>query len=101
MDFNAPGIVALIGPPGAGKTKWLRNTLPGADHVSLQAIRDNPEADRDAIIRASFGEIIHGLRAGHLVAYDATLIQPQMRAGLLAIARDEGVPAPPGHPRAR
>ena len=93
MDFNAPGIVALIGPPGAGKTKWLRNTLPGADHVSLQAIRDNPEADRDAIIRASFGEIIHGLRAGHLVAYDATLIQPQMRAGLLAIARDEGVPA--------
>lgn len=90
--FAGPALVALIGPPGAGKTSWLARELPNAERVSLEAIRTNPDADRAAVIRDAIARTFDLLRAGELVAFDSTLIDPTFRSRVRAVAKAVGVP---------
>lgn len=90
--YNAPGLVVLIGPPGAGKTTWLDNELPDAERVDLEQIRREPDTDRSQIINDAVDRTFDLLRDGKLVVFDSTAIQDGFRARLRGIAGEVGVP---------
>jgi len=91
--YNAPGLVVLIGPPGAGKTTWLDRELPQAERVDLEQIRREPNADRSEIITNAVNETFALLREGKLVAFDSTGLQGAFRSRLRGIAKEVGVQA--------
>jgi HK97 family phage prohead protease len=90
--FAGPALVALVGPPGSGKSTWARAELPDAERVSLEAIRTDDPADRGAVIREAIVRTFALLREGRLVVFDATLIDPAFRRRLRGIGRLLGVP---------
>ncbi len=90
--FAGPALVALIGPPGSGKSTWARAELPDAERVSLEAIRTQDPDDRGAVIREAIARTFSLLRDGRLVVFDATLIDPAFRRRLRGIGRLLGVP---------
>lgn len=90
--YDGPGLVVLIGPPGAGKTSWLDKNLPNAERVDLEQIRREPDADRNQIITNAIDKTFELLRAGSMVAFDSTAIKPEFRSRLRGIAREVDVP---------
>lgn len=88
--YTGPALVALIGPPGAGKTTWTQREMPSATRVSLEAIRRGQ--DPADIIRTAVEETFMGLRMGEVVVFDATLINPVFRKRIRAIGRAVGAP---------
>lgn len=90
--FSGPALVALIGPPGSGKSTWAAREMPDAERVSLKAIRINPDADRAQVIRDAIQRTFSLLREGRLVVFDATLIDPAFRKRLRGIGRLLGLP---------
>lgn len=90
--FAGPALVALIGPPGSGKSTWARAELPDAERVSLEAIRTQDPDDRGAVIREAIARTFSLLRDGRLVVFDATLIDPAFRRRLRGIGRLLGLP---------
>ena len=91
-DYPKPSLVVLIGPPGAGKTTWLRDNLPDATRVSLEAIRRDPKADRNEIVTNAMTETFAALKTDTVVVFDSTAIRQQMRDRLRGIARFAGAP---------
>ena len=91
-EYPAPSLVVLVGPPGAGKTTWLNNNLPDATRISLEAIRRDPKADRNAIITQAFQDTFAALKTDTIVVFDSTAIQEQVRNRLRGIARYAGAP---------
>jgi HK97 family phage prohead protease len=90
--YDAPALVVLIGPPGAGKTTWLDRELPQATRVDLEQIRREPDTDRGEVITRAINDTFALLRDGKLVAFDSTAIRPKFRARLRGVAREVGVP---------
>jgi|688.fasta_scaffold09689_4 hypothetical protein len=90
--FVGPALVALIGPPGSGKSTWARAELPDAERVSLEAIRSDADADRGQVIREAISRTFTVLREGRLVVFDSTLSSPAFRRRLRGIGRLLGVP---------
>ena len=90
--FRGPALVALIGPPGSGKSTWAARELPEAERVSLEAIRTDDPADRGRVIREAIARTFDLLRSGRLVVFDATLIDPAFRRRLRGIGRLLGLP---------
>jgi len=90
--FVGPALVALIGPPGSGKSTWARAELPDAERVSLEAIRTDDGADRGQVIREAISRTFTLLREGRLVVFDSTLSSPAFRKRLRGIGRLLGVP---------
>lgn len=88
--YPGPALIALIGPPGAGKTTWTQREMPNATRVSLEAIRrGQPPAE---IIRDAVARTLEALRLGEVVVFDATLINPVFRKRIRAIGRAVGAP---------
>jgi protein phosphatase len=92
-------LVALVGPPGSGKTTWALRNGRGAIHISQDGLigaitpdgferpyRPVYFAAEDAIARA-------GLRDGHTVIVDRTNRTREHRERWLKIAREERCPA--------
>ena len=90
--YNAPSLVVLIGPPGAGKTTWMDQNLPNAKRVDLEQIRREPNADRGDIINDAIADTFASLRGGELVVFDSTAIRAEFRARLRGVAAEVGVP---------
>lgn len=82
-------LVVLCGLAGSGKSTWRREHL-AATHVvvskDLMRSRSGKEARQQREIRAALG-------AGRAVVVDNTNLTREVRAALLALAREFGVPA--------
>lgn len=82
-----PALLAVVGPPGAGKTTWIRRHVRDAVVVSLDACRERvsphgcpcDQAATAAAVRLACELAGAGLRAGGLVVWDATNCTPSDR----------------------
>lgn len=88
-----PALVVLVGASGAGKSTFARTHFAPTEIVSSDACRAlvcDDEADQSATAAAF--EVVHllverRLARGRLTVVDATNVQPEARAPLLAAAR--------------
>jgi hypothetical protein len=91
-SYDAPALIVLIGAPGAGKTTWLREHLSSAQRVDLEILRREPTTDPVQTVKTAIEETCKHLRAGRLVGFDSTAINPAMRERLRTAAEANGVP---------
>lgn len=100
-DF--PGIVVLVGAPGAGKSDFVQRHLAATTVVSLDELRgevsdlgdqhdQRPVTQNRALVRAVL-TASHHLRSGTAVTVDATSSSRPHRATWVELARFHGVPA--------
>src|SRR5262245_51554715 len=96
MTITIPklSLVVLIGPSGAGKSTFARKHFLRTEILSSDACRgmvSNNENDQAATGDAF--ELLHFIAAkrlalGRLTVVDATSVQPEARAPLVAVARE-------------
>ena len=90
MDVQpaGPELVVVVGLQGSGKSTLVRRTL-AADHVVVS--KDHwPRARRRE--QRQLRVVEEHLRAGRSVVVDGTNASAERRAGLVALARELGVP---------
>ncbi|MFT8244155.1 AAA family ATPase [Roseomonas sp. BN140053] len=108
-----PRLVAVGGVQGTGKTRLARTLAPGlgaapgalvlrSDEIRKRLAGVPPEQrllpdsytpERSAAVYAAFLEEARAaLRAGHSVVADAVFLDPALRDGMAAVAREAGVP---------
>lgn len=93
-----PSLVLLVGEAGCGKSTFARAHFAPVEVLSSDACRAlvaNDESDQSA--SAAAFEVLHlvtarRLERGLLTVIDATNVQPEARAPLLALAQRYGVP---------
>jgi predicted kinase len=91
-DDTRSEVVVLSGLPGAGKDRWVRETLPGWPVISLDAIRRelaiSPLDDQAAVVHQA-RELARGyLRRGERFAWNATNLSRDMRARCIDLCAD-------------
>ncbi|UXY33195.1 ATP-binding protein [Streptomyces sp. HUAS TT20] len=96
-DFPDPAVIVLIGPAGSGKSTlastWAPTQVLSLDHY--RALVSDSAGDQSATGDAVFAllRVLEArLRRGLTSVIDATSINPEDRATLLATARRYGVP---------
>ena len=99
IDVPIPGLVALIGAAGAGKSTLAGRLFEPSEILSSDALREaiSGDASDQRATRPAFGilhrEIRRRLAAGRLVVVDATNVEPAARRSLISLARRAAVPA--------
>lgn len=96
MNLRLPelSLVLLIGPSGSGKSTFARKHFKPTEIVSSDVCRGlvSDDENNQAVSPQAFAvlEFIvrQRLALGHLTVIDATNVNPQDRAGLVAIARE-------------
>ena len=93
----------MVGPPGSGKTSYIRKYLPEALRISLDDLRlmlsGRPFDFRYERIVAEVGEELMRVSLSRLrewrrdCVYDATNVSRERRSPTLAIAEEYGLPA--------
>jgi protein phosphatase len=101
VKLTVPGgsLVLLVGPSGAGKSTFAKKYFKPTEILSsdyCRALVADDEGDQSAS-RDAF-EVLHliagkRLQRGRLTVIDATNVQANWRASLLALAREHGAPA--------
>jgi protein phosphatase len=99
VPVPVPGLVALVGAAGAGKSTLAARSFRPDEVLSSDALRAAVSGDPadQRVTRTAFGilhrEVALRLMAGRLVVVDATNVERPARTGLLRLARRQGVPA--------
>ena len=97
--LEIPCLIALVGPPGSGKSTWARRNGRGAVHISQDDLIDAITPDgfehvyRPIYQAAEDAAARVALRAGHTVIVDRTNRTRAHRERWLRIAREAGCPA--------
>src|SRR5918999_2079367 len=94
IELPDPGLVVLIGPSGSGKSSFAAHHFRPTEVLSSDACRAlvaDDENDQSATEDAF--AVLHFIAAkrlarGRLVVVDATSVQPEARAPLVALARE-------------
>ena len=99
IEVPVPGLVALVGAAGAGKSTLAGRLFEPSDILSSDALRaavSGDPADQRAT-RLAFDilhrEVRRRLAAGRLVVVDATNVEPAARRALVRLASAAGAPA--------
>src|ERR1043166_2376086 len=95
MKISIPNLslVVLIGPSGSGKSTFARRHFLPTEVLSSDACRGMvSDNENDQSATADAFEILHFIAArrlalGRLTVVDATNVQPEARAPLVALAR--------------
>jgi protein phosphatase len=86
-------LVVLVGPSGSGKSTFARKHFRPTEILSSDACRAmvSDDEDNQAVTNEAFGLLHHiaaqRLALGRLTVIDATNVQPEARAPLVALAR--------------
>jgi predicted kinase len=88
-DDTACEVILMSGLPASGKDTYLRTHAPDLPVISLDALRDQLDADfGDAEVIAEARERARGyLRAGTSFAWNATNLTPSLRGQLIELFR--------------
>lgn len=92
-NVRLPALLALVGPPGAGKTTWIRRHVRRAVLVSLDACRARVSPHGCPCDQAATAQAVElacdlariELRAGRLVVWDATNCAASHRDSVLGL----------------
>ena len=96
LHLRAPSLVLTVGPAASGKSTLLRGLVADGvvDRVvSTDAVRAElglPPAVTDTTYATTRGRVREALRAGQVVAVDATNVRPSDRAAWLRVATEAG-----------
>jgi predicted kinase len=91
---GVPCLIVLVGPPGSGKSTWVRRNGRGAVHISQDGLIDAITPDGfDHVYRPVYREAENAvaraaIRAGHTVIVDRTNRTRAHRERWLQIARE-------------
>ena len=95
MNISIPklSLVVLVGPSGSGKSTFARKHFLATEILSSDDCRGmvSDDANNQAVTNDAF-EVLHFVAAkrlalGRLTVIDATIVQPEARAPLVALAR--------------
>src|SRR5437868_4964720 len=95
MNISIPklSLVVLIGPSGSGKSTFARRHFLPSEILSSDACRGMvSDNENDQAVTGDAFELLHFIAAkrlalGRLTVVDATNVQPEARAPLVALAR--------------
>jgi predicted kinase len=91
-DDTRAELVLMSGLPGAGKGSWVRANVPELPVVSLDDLREElgvaPDADQGTVRQVATERVRAHLRRGTPFVHDATNLDRDRRAPLLALAAD-------------
>ena len=88
-DPKGSRVTMMVGLPGAGKSRWLKDNAPGLPVVSLDALRDEmdvaPTDKQGSVVQAAKESARQYLRAKKDFAWDATNLTQVTREHLIAL----------------
>ena len=95
FDDTKGEMIMMCGLPGSGKDTYVRERLSGLPVVSLDDLRlemeVDPTDDQGSVVQAGKERIREHLRRRDRFVYNATNLNRQRRAPILALAADYGV----------
>jgi predicted kinase len=92
----APELILLWGPSGAGKSEWIAKHAREAQHISLDAIRQEIAGKREdqtmngQVMQAAKERLKLHLRRPGTIVWDATNLRHDLRAPLIQLGFDYG-----------
>lgn len=88
-DPKGSRVTMMVGLPGAGKSRWLRDNAPGLPVVSMDALREEmdvaPTDKQGSVVQAAKESARQYLRAKKDFAWDATNLTQVTREHLISL----------------